>query len=161
MTGMSAVEFRDGTFGMVNGNKYRVGPGFMGNTSNGIREYSNAGISTLSLSGMGDRVIATIETNSSNINNSVITASYSPRLTELPSVYIPGKFMTRPGRSRTSPTPLPSISPVLSETSWLTLYQTMLTSKGEAGLNSSMPVLDGTYTSIDTGCQNTKPKTCE
>lgn len=166
ITGMSAVQFPDGTFGMVNGNKYRKAGGAStstnGQTSNSgpITEYSNAGISTLSLSGMGDRVIATIETDPSNINQSIITASYAPRTSELPSIYIPGKFLTKTGRVRTSPTPLPSMPAELSEKSWFTLYQSLLTSKGETGLNSQMPVLDTDYVEV-TNCGETKPKTCE
>jgi hypothetical protein len=86
MTGVATVEFPDGTFGLVNGNKYRLAPGYMGNTSGTVKEFSNAGIATLSLSGMTDRVIASIETDPININNSFITASYASRTTKLPSI---------------------------------------------------------------------------
>lgn len=161
LTGMSTVEFADGSFGMVDGNKFRLGPNFGSNKAGrNPLEVSNAGISKIQLAGMSDRVVATIETDPNNINNSIISATYSKRSTQLPSVYIPGTFWVNKNTPRTSPTPLPSISPGMSESSWFQLYQALLTPRDASGLNSSMPMLSETTQQTEKNCRSTKPKTC-
>ena len=167
ITGMSTVEFSDGTFGMVNGNKYRLAGGYafdksqMQKVPSSDTEYSNAGILKIELAGMSDRVVATIETDPNNMNNSIISATYAKRSNELPSVYIPGSFWIDPRKVRSTPTPLPSVSPSMSESSWFTLYQALLTPKDPSSLNSTMPTLSNAYTKVDVNCANTKPKTCQ
>lgn len=161
LTGTSTVEFADGTFGMVNGNKYRVATDL--NEAKEVvkaTEYSNAGISKIELAGMNDRVVATIQTDPNNINNSIISATYAKRSNELPSVYIPGSFMVDSVHIRATPTPLPSVTPSMSEQSWFLLYQALLTPINEQGLNSAMPILTKNYVNLSSHCKQTHPKTC-
>ena len=188
LTGTSTVEFPDGTFGMVNGNKIRVPTGEVQNCREGrncaesddgnlvsadagktpgkgevpgatYTEFSNAGISRVELAGMNDRVVATIETDPNNINNSVISATYSVRSTELPGVYVPGTFYTTSGHPRTTPTPLPAVSPAMSEQSWYQLYQSLMTPRDDSGLNSNMPVFGDSLVPFEE-CNVSTPKTC-
>lgn len=158
-TGNSAVEFDDGTFGIVYGNKYRLGPGYLSNGSGSIKEFSNAGISQVKLAGMSDRVVATIETDPSNINNSIITATYYGQQSEIPDLFIPGQFYIDPSSNRTDPTPLPAMPPSMNEKSWLQLYQSFYSPRGASSLNSNMPTLTDSYTAA-TSCQGTLPKSC-
>jgi type II secretory pathway pseudopilin PulG len=160
LTGMSAVEFSDGTFGMLTGNKMRLEANYKQNTTDSIKEFSNAGISEVKLAGVSERVVATIETDPSNINNSVITATYVAQTNTLPSVYIPGSFLVRSGTPRTTPTPLPAMDVAVSESQWLQLYVSLLSPQGGSSeLNSGMPVLGGSMETI-TECNASLPSTC-
>lgn len=163
-TGASTVEFPDGTFGMVNANKFRLAAGFGLNTSGSAKEFSNAGIAQISLAGMQDRVVASIVTDPTNFNNSSITTTYALRSTDLPSVYIPGTFYMNTNAdgtgARTDPTPLPAISPSMSDSSWITMYQQFLSSHSANGLNTEMPVLGDNTVEVE-HCENSFPSTCK
>ncbi len=163
-TGASTVEFPDGTFGMVNANKFRLAAGFGGNTSGSAKEFSNAGIAQISLAGMQDRVVASIVTDPKNFNNSAITTTYALRSTELPSVYIPGTFYMNTNAdgtgARTEPTPLPAISPAMSDASWIEMYRQFLSSHDSNGLNTAMPILGASTTEV-ADCQTSFPSTCK
>lgn len=163
-TGASTFEFPDGTFGMVNANKFRLDAGFGGNTSGSAKEFSNAGIAQISLAGMQDRVVASIVTDPKNFNNSAITTTYAFRSTDLPSVYIPGSFYMNTNAdgtgARTEPTPLPAISPSMSDASWIEMYRQFLSSHDSNGLNTDMPIL-GVSTAEVADCQTSFPSTCK
>lgn len=160
LTGVSAVEFSNGTFGILNGNKMKLAANYMENGTGATQEFSNAGISEVRLAGISDRVVASIETDPTNINKSVITATYVAQTSELPSVYIPGKFFVDPANPRLNPTPLPSMPATISESSWFSLYMSMLTPQGDDGLNSSMPTLGASVVAASS-CLNSIPSTCQ
>jgi len=159
LTGLSAVQFPDGTFGMVNSNKYKM------MVSDGItlapsveKELANAGISKIKLAGMDDRVLASIKSDMGNLNASTVTATYSASTTTKPSLYIPGSFYKTANSNRTNPTPLPQLSPSMSDQSWFAMYQSLIT-PNQGGLDSGMPVFDGDMQKVD-DCSSSLPKSC-
>lgn len=165
LTGMSTFQYPDGTFGMANANKYKLDPGVGRNSSAAVKEYANAGIQEVNLAGMTDRVVATIETDQGNLNGSRITAVYNSAISEIPEIYIPGQFyMNNPSAARTTPTPLPSVSPGMSDESWIQLYRQMLSPQNNTGLNAGMPSISAAMADVATqdttefNCKRSYPK---
>ena len=159
-TGVSSFQYPDGSFGFANGNSFVLGPNFHENSGNtDPKEFSNVGIQQIKSAGMHDRVVATIQTDSKNINGSVITATYTPHVTKLPDVYIPGSFMFNASSPRTTPTPMPLAAPAMSDASWIHLYQQMLSPNGTDGLNNQMPVFTGSAQTTPI-CNKSSPSTC-
>ncbi len=161
LTGLSAVEFSDGSFGMVNANKYKLAAGYDINTTGADREYANAGISTIKFAGMTDRVIASVKTDMTNLNASLVSTSYAPATSTKPGIYIPGTFYTSSDNVRNTPTPLPQLSPAMDDQSWFTMYQAMLTPNHGSltGLDSGMPVFGSQMQPVG-DCKKTFPVSC-
>lgn len=163
LTGLSAVEFQDGTFGMMSANKYRAyvtNPNELSyNQASQIHDLANAGIHKLKLGGMDATVVASILTNAQNLNASEVFTNYMEAMRNKPGVYIPGSLYVSSTSPRSTPTPLPQMSPSMTEKSWLDLYQAMLTPNSNGSLDANMPVFDWQMQKVET-CKDTHPKTC-
>lgn len=159
LTGLAAVQFSDGTFGMVNANKYRLAAGFGANTTPEDKEYANAGISIITFAGLSDRVVASIKTNEENFNASTVSVSYTPTVSSKSGMYIPGSFWTSATGNRTTPTPLPKLSPAMDDSSWFAMYQALITPNQDASLDSGMPVFGASMQQV-ADCEKSRPSSC-
>jgi prepilin-type N-terminal cleavage/methylation domain-containing protein len=161
LTGLTATQFSDGKFVMVNANKYKLEAGYGINTSGTDKEYANAGISMIEFAGMSDRVVASVKTNMENFNASSVSVSYAAAASSKPGMYIPGSFWTSSQGNRTTPTPLPQLSPAMDDSSWFSMYQALITPNQatSSGLDSGMPVF-GSHMQQVADCKKTRPSSC-
>lgn len=120
-TGLSASPLSPTEFGIVVGNRAMISQdgGVTGTETVDQQDFTTL---TVTMGGMAERVLATINTDAQNLNRSEVDAQFGEAQLDIPSVLLPGVFYFNPVTPRQILAALPTITTGMSEANWFDFY---------------------------------------